>query len=113
MSPPVAGWAAERGGSDGVIAVHIIGAPPACADGVRDTWREVARHTADQLLARFGGSVRVQYFDLFDADCPALPDGAQLPLVLIAGEVLSSGGKISTPAIRKRVEALSITPNGY
>ena len=99
------------GGSDSVIAVQIIGAPLACADGVKDTWREVAKHTADQLIARFGDSVRVQYFDLFDADCPALPDGAQLPLVLIAGEVLSSGGKISTPAIRKRVEALGVTPN--
>ena len=100
-------------GSDSVIAVQIIGAPLACADGVKDTWRDIARHTADQLIARFGDSVRVQYFDLFDADCPALPDGAQLPLVLIAGEVLSSGGKISTPAIRKRVEALGVTPNDH
>ena len=101
------------GGSEGPIVVQIIGAPLACADGVKDTWREVARHTADQLIARFGDRVRVQYFDLFDADCPALPDGAQLPLVLIAGEVLSSGGKISTPAIRKRVEALGVTPNDH
>ncbi|MBP7686836.1 MAG: hypothetical protein KA765_02975 [Thermoflexales bacterium] len=101
------------GGSDGVIAVQIIGAPLACADGVKDTWREVAKHTADQLSARFGDRVRVQYFDLFDADCPALPDGAQLPLVLIEGEVLSSGGKISTPAIRKCVEAFGVTPNGH
>lgn len=101
------------GGSEGVIAVQIVGAPLACADGVKDTWREVARHTADQLIARFGDSVRVQYFDLFDADCPALPAHAQLPLVLIEGEVLSSGGKISTPAIRKRIEALSVIPHGH
>ena len=96
-----------------MIVVQIVGAPMACADGVKDTWREIAKHTADQLIARFGDRVRVQYFDLFDADCPALPDGAQLPLVLIEGEVLSSGGKISTPAIRKRIEALSVIPNGH
>ena len=91
--------------------VQIIGAPIACAEGVKDTWRDVAKHAADQLIARFGDSVRVQYFDLFDPDCPTLSDGAQLPLVIIAGEVLSSGGKISVPAIRRRIEALGVRPN--
>jgi hypothetical protein len=91
--------------------VHIIGAPVACAEGVKDTWRDVAKHTADQLIARFGDCVQVQYFDLFDPDCPALPAGAQLPLVIIEGGVLSSGGKISVPAIRKRIEALGVRPN--
>ncbi len=96
-----------------MIVVQIIGAPIACADGVKDTWRDIATHTADQLTARFGDRVRVQYFDLFDADCPALPEGSQLPLVRIEGEVLSSGSKISTPAIRKRIEALSVIPDGH
>jgi hypothetical protein len=91
--------------------VHIIGAPAACAEGVKDTWRDVAKHAADQLIARFGDSVRVQYFDLFSPDCPTLPAGAQLPLVLIEGEVLSSGGKISVPAIRRRIEALGVRPH--
>ncbi len=95
------------------IVVQIIGAPLACADGIKDTWREVAKHTSDQLMARFGDRVRVQYFDLFDADCPALPDGAQLPLVLLEGEVLSSGGKISTPAIRKQIEVLSVMSHDH
>ena len=95
------------------VVVQIIGAPMACADGVKDTWRDVAKHTADQLIARFGDRVGVRYFDLFDPDCPALPDGTQLPLVLIDGEVLSSGGKISIPAIRKRIEALGVTPNDH
>ena len=95
------------------IVVQIIGAPIACAEGVKDTWRDVAKHTADQLIARFGDSVQVQYFNLFDSDCPALPVGAQLPLVIIGGEVLSSGGKISVPAIRKRIEALGVTPDGH
>jgi hypothetical protein len=95
------------------LTVHIIGVPVACAEGVKDTWRDVAQHAAEQLSARFGDSVRVRYFDLFDPDCPALPGGAQLPLVIIEGEVLSSGGKISVPAIRKRIEALGVTPNGH
>ncbi len=93
------------------IAIQIIGAPMACAEGVKDTWREVAKHTADQLIVRFGDRVRVRYFDLFDPDCPTLPASAQLPLVLIGGEALSTGGKISVPAIRKRLEALGITSN--
>jgi hypothetical protein len=87
--------------------VQIIGAPVACGEGVKDTWRDVAKHAADQLTARFGDAVRVQYFDLFDPECPVLPAGAQLPLVMIEGEVLSNGGKISVPAIRRRIEALA------
>ncbi len=93
--------------------VQIIGAPVACAEGVKDTWRGMAKHAADQLMARFGDTVRVQYFDLFDPDCPALPDNAQLPLVMIDGEVLSSGGKISVPTIRKQLEARDLMPDGH
>ena len=88
------------------ILVQIIAAPVACADGVRDSWREAAEWVACQLAAHFGDSVCVRYLDLFDADCPALPAGAQLPLVLVNGQVLSSGGKLSAPAIRKRIESL-------
>jgi len=95
------------------IVVHIIGAPVACAEGMKDTWREVAAWAAGKLAARFSGSVRVDYFDLFDPACPPLPPGAQLPLVLVNGEVLSGGGKISAPAIRRRLEALGLRPDGH
>ncbi len=70
------------------------------------TWREVATWTAGQLAARFGEAVRVEYFDMFNPACPSLPPGAQLPVVYVNGELFSSGGKISSPAIRKRVEQL-------
>jgi len=93
------------------VVVQIVGAPVACVDGVKETWRYTAKHAADQLRARFGDAVRLQYFDLFDPACPALPAGTQLPLVMIEGEVLSSGGKISVPAIRKRIEALHLEPD--
>jgi hypothetical protein len=86
--------------------VQIIGAPVACADGVKETWREIATLTGDQLRRRFGEAARVEYFDLFDPACPPLPPGGQLPLVLINGELFSSGGKISMPAIRKQLERI-------
>jgi hypothetical protein len=88
------------------VLVQIIGAPIACGDGVKDSWRGVAEWAAGQLKARFGEAIRVQYFDLFDRECPSVPAGAQLPLVLVNGQVLSSGGKISLPLIRKHVEQL-------
>ena len=90
------------------ILVQIIGAPIACKEGVKDSWREVAEWAAGQLKVRFGESVQVKYYDLFDANCPPIPKSALLPLVLVNAEVLSSGGKISLPAIRKRIETFGI-----
>ena len=87
--------------------VQIIGTLVACAAGMKDSWREIAGWTAGKLAARFGEAVHVEYFDLFDPGRPTLPEGAQLPLVLVNDQVVSSGGKISIPAIRKRIEALS------
>ncbi len=88
------------------VRVQIIGAPIACKEGIKDSWREVAAWAAGQLRARFGDRVVVRYFDLFDAGCPALPDGAQLPLVMVEDEVLSSGGKVSVPVIRRKIESI-------
>jgi hypothetical protein len=88
------------------VVVQIIGASVACAEGVKDTWREIAALANDQLRRRFGQMVKVQYFGLFDPTCPSLPAGVQLPLVLINNEIFSSGGKISIPAIRKHLENL-------
>jgi hypothetical protein len=88
------------------IAVEKVGTPIACSEGVRNSWREVAAWVAGQLGNRYGDAVSVRYYDLFDADCPPLPPDAQLPLVLIQGEVLSSGGKISVPLIKARLSAL-------
>ena len=98
---------------DATISVHIVGAlTAACGAGVTDTWRELSEWAAQQLAAYVGSAVRVTYFDLLDPGCPPLPPDAQLPLLLVNGEVLSTGGKISVPAIRKRIEALGVTPDG-
>ncbi len=87
------------------VFVQIVGAPVACASGVKDTWRDVAHWAAEQLKMHFDRRVEVKYYDLFDADCPPMPAGAKLPLVLVNGEVASSGGKIAIPVIRRKVEA--------
>lgn len=94
------------------ILVQIIGAPIACSEGIKDSWREVARWAASQLQARFGEAVQVKYYDLFDHDRPSIPLDAQIPLVLVNAEVLSSGGKISLPLIRRAVEKL-VTVDSY
>ena len=88
------------------VLVQIIGAPIACKDGVKDSWREVARWAEDQLKRRFGEAVHVRYYALFDMDCPSMPNEAQLPVVLVNGEVTINGGKISIPAIRRKIESL-------
>ncbi len=90
------------------VKIQIIGAPVACKEGVKDSWREVAEWAAGQLKGRFGEAVQVQYFDLFDPTCPPMPPGIQLPLVMVNDQVLTSGGKISVPAIRKRLLELGL-----
>ncbi len=86
--------------------VQIVAAPVACGDGVKEAWREIATLTGDQLRRRFGEAVQVEYFDLFEPGYPPLPPEAQLPVVFINGQLFSSGGKISIPAIRKQLETL-------
>jgi hypothetical protein len=87
------------------VPVQIVGAPVACAAGVKDTWRTIAKMARDQLHRHFGEAVQVDYFDLFDPACPPLPSEVQLPVVFIAGRLFSSGGKISVPAIGRAVES--------
>jgi disulfide oxidoreductase YuzD len=94
------------------ILVEIIGAPVACKEGVKETWREVAEWTAGQIKARFGDQARVQYYDLFDPECPAIPADGQLPVVMVDGAVISCGGKISVPLIRKTIEGLTVKETG-
>lgn len=88
------------------VCVTIIGTQVACEEGLKDTWREVAAWAAGQLRARFSDSVQVKYYDLFDVVCPPIPANAQLPLVMVEGEVVSSGGKISVPFIRRKIESI-------
>jgi hypothetical protein len=88
------------------ILVQIIGAQIACAEGLKDSWRELADYARRHLETRFNGSCQVEYFDLFDPGCPQMPADAQLPYVMVAGEKFSSGGKLNIPTIGKRVAEL-------
>ena len=88
------------------VLVQIVGAPIACKEGVRDSWREVSAWTAGQLRTHFGDTVHVKYYDLFDVDCPSVPTGSQLPLVLVDGDAVISGGKISVTIIRNKINAI-------
>lgn len=88
------------------ILVQIVGAQVACAEGMKDTWREVSIWAAGQLRAHFGDAVQVKYYDLFDADCPPMPANAKLPLVMVDSEVISNGMKISMPVIRRKIESI-------
>ena len=92
--------------NDKLIEVNIIGSPVACAEGVKELWRDVAEWTGRQLQARLGDQVITRYFDLFDPDCPPFPTDSQLPVVFVNEKVISSGGKISIPLIRKEIETL-------
>ena len=85
------------------VRVEIVGVPVACGDRVKDSWREIAAWVARDLERTFAGAVRVHYHDLFEAGCPALPAGAKLPVVLIDGEPIMVGEKISLPVIRKAI----------
>ena len=88
------------------VLVQIVGAPVACKEGLKDSWREVSVWTAGQLRTHFGDSIQVKYYDLFDADCPSVPTGSQLPLVFVDSEIVISGGKISIPILRNKISAI-------
>lgn len=90
------------------VIVQIVSVPIACAQGVQDRWRETADWAAAQLRVRYGDAVRVDYYDLFDPAAPPLPPQAQLPVVIVGGTVVSSGGKISVPAIRRHLETCGV-----
>ena len=92
-------------------SIQIIGSPVACADGVKETWRDLAGWIGGKLRGQYGTAVTFTYYDLFDPDCPPLPPHTQLPLVLVNGDIVTSGGKLSMPAIRRHLDALGVQPH--
>jgi len=95
------------------IRVRIVGVPSACASGVTEPWRGIAALAASQLGTRFGDQVSIEYHDLFSPEMDNFPEAlalvqggkADIPLVFVGDTLLSAGGKISLPAIRKALEA--------
>ena len=98
------------------IPVRIFGVPTACPTDVTHAWQDAANWAREQLMTRFGDQVSVEYYDLFSPEMGRFPevlalvkagDGA-VPLVFVGDELLSAGGKVSVPAIRRRLEALGL-----
>jgi len=103
---------------DHPIPVRIFGVPTACPTGATDAWRKAAAWARQQLTARFGEQVSVEYYDLFSPEMDRFPEvlalvaagQGQVPLVFVDGVLLSSGGKVSVPDIRRRLEAIGLQP---
>jgi hypothetical protein len=92
------------------VRIEIIGMPVACMEGVGDPWRTRAGWLAEQLTARFGDAVRLEYHGFYDADCPPQSEGTAYPLVRVGDVTVQAGGQsIPLPPIVRAVEiALAI-----
>ncbi len=98
------------------IVVRVFGVRTADACGARDGWREATDWLARSLKTQFGDQVCVEYVDLFCQQADQYPVAIDLvssgretpPMLFVGDELLSSGGKLSGPAVRRRLEALGI-----
>ncbi len=103
---------------DHPIPVRIFGVPMACATDVTDAWRKAAAWARRQLTVRFGEQVSVEYYDLFSPEMDRFPEvlalvkkgNGAVPPVFVGDELLSAGGKVSVPDIRRRLEAIGLKP---
>lgn len=84
----------------GMIKIQIIGTQVACKEGLKDTWRDVAAFAKSQLQLHFKDEVEINYYDLFDRQCPTFPKEAQIPIVMVDDELFSAGGKIDIPKLK-------------
>lgn len=100
------------------VTVRIFGTLTACREGTVDAWRDAAAFGRRALSKRFGDQVAVEYYDLFSPEMDRFPEvvalvaagQGQVPLVFVDGELLSSGGKVSVPEIRRWLEATGLKP---
>lgn len=94
------------------VPVLVFAAPDAsCAPG--HTWRGITAFVGARLRHRFGDQVSVEHVELFSARSFEFPDalaaiqrGASLPMVMVDGRLVSSGGKLSERAIAHAVETV-------
>ncbi len=101
---------------DKPITVRVFGVATSTNCGCQEGWRDATEWVARSLKSYFGDKICVEYQDLFlsaPTDFPQVLEllehgEAQPPLVFIGEELFSSGGRISGPAIRKRLEALGV-----
>ena len=106
---------------DSPVVVRVFGVPIADACGARDGWRAATDWVERSLAGYFGDQVRVEYIDLFSDHAVQYPAAMELvasgkatpPLVFVGDDLLTSGGKISGPAIRRQLEAIGLTKQNF
>ena len=90
------------------IIVRIFGVPVAgCKPG--KTWRDAASFAKNLLTLRFGSKIEVEYIEFLSPEWEKFPNitdlintgQAQIPIVMVNDEILSSGGKVNVGKIEK------------
>lgn len=96
------------------VAVRIVTAPDAACGGMK--WSEAVGLIRGRLARRFGEAVKIEHVTAFSPRFFELADlaaeveaGAELPIVLVSGAVVSRGGKISEPRIAEALRAAGAT----
>jgi disulfide oxidoreductase YuzD len=92
------------------VTVTVL-APPSTPCSGKVTWQAATATLKERLERRFGAQVRVEYVELFSPESfsfVAVMEGLQqekyqLPVVLVQGEIVSSGAKLHEGLIARHV----------
>jgi len=95
-----------------MTTVHIFGLPIAACDPNK-TWRAAADLIGRRLRAKFGEHVTVEYIELYSPESfkyenvvNLLKEGKSPPFVIVNGNLIQSGGKLSEHSIVLELEQL-------
>ena len=92
------------------VVVSVIAASRGSC-GTKTTWEEATDFVRRRMQERFSEHVTVQYVELFSPESFAFPEAMQgiqeeryhLPVVLVDGEVVSEGKKLSEGLIARHI----------
>ncbi len=94
------------------VAVRIFAVPMGACDPGK-TWKAAADMVARRLRERYGDAVRVEFVEIFSPASFVYQDilervgrGEQAPFVTVNDELIQTGGKLSEPAIRRKLNEL-------
>jgi disulfide oxidoreductase YuzD len=98
----------------GSIRVEVVAVSAGSCAG-KPTWETATHLLRSQLERRFGGSVTVEYVELFSPRSFDLPEmlmkgigdeSLRLPVVLVNDHVVSSGVKLNEGLLARRIEEI-------
>lgn len=96
--------------------VRIFTAPDAACRPGAATWASATRLLGQRLQRRFQGAVDLEHVEMFSPRSFDFPDvlaaverGSPLPLVVVDGQIISEGGKLSEPTIVLALRARGLT----